>query len=170
MTTTVKVAHIRLCHSRMFLVVAYPRETQEMVFGAHDRWFRIRVENESKAALCLKLVRRNDKGEYVYSDEREILVSDPSIALMMLEDLGYSIAIHVKKQREEWRCGKFKVAYDDVDGLGKYFEVETHTDFEEVQDELESIHSFIRGIAKEFSVVTGGYPQLLMIKKRLGQG
>jgi transposase len=39
-TTTVKVAHIRLCHSRMFLVVAYPRETQEMVFDAHDRGFR----------------------------------------------------------------------------------------------------------------------------------
>ena len=39
-TTTVKVAHVRLCHSRMFLVVAYPRETQEMVFDAHDRAFR----------------------------------------------------------------------------------------------------------------------------------
>ena len=39
-TTTVKVAHIRLCYSRMFLVVAYPRETQEMVFDAHDRAFR----------------------------------------------------------------------------------------------------------------------------------
>ena len=35
----VKAAHIRLCHSRMFLVVAYPRETQEMVFDAHDRAF-----------------------------------------------------------------------------------------------------------------------------------
>jgi transposase len=31
-TSTVKVAHVRLCHSRMFFVRAYPRETQEMVF------------------------------------------------------------------------------------------------------------------------------------------
>jgi transposase len=38
-TVTVKVAHIRLCHSRMMLVRAYPRETQEMVFDAHDRAF-----------------------------------------------------------------------------------------------------------------------------------
>ena len=30
-TTTVKVAHVRLCHSRMFFVRAYPRETPEMV-------------------------------------------------------------------------------------------------------------------------------------------
>ena len=36
---TVKVAHLRLCHSRMLFVRAYPRETQEMVFDAHDRAF-----------------------------------------------------------------------------------------------------------------------------------
>ena len=38
-TVTVKVAHMRLCHSRMPFVRAYPRETQEMVFDAHDRAF-----------------------------------------------------------------------------------------------------------------------------------
>jgi transposase len=40
-TVTVKVAHIRLCHSRMLYVRAYPRETQEMVFDAHDRAFAL---------------------------------------------------------------------------------------------------------------------------------
>jgi transposase len=35
----VKVAHVRLCHSRMMFVRAYPRESQEMVFDAHDRAF-----------------------------------------------------------------------------------------------------------------------------------
>ena len=38
-TVTVKVAHMRLCHSRMPFVRAYPRETQEMVFDAHERAF-----------------------------------------------------------------------------------------------------------------------------------
>src|SRR3546814_992451 len=38
-TTTVKVAHVRLSHSRMFFVAACPRETQEMVFDAHARAF-----------------------------------------------------------------------------------------------------------------------------------
>ncbi|ESY25746.1 transposase [Mesorhizobium sp. LNJC395A00] len=38
-TVTVKVAHVRLCHGRMMFVRAYPRETQEMVFDAHDRAF-----------------------------------------------------------------------------------------------------------------------------------
>jgi hypothetical protein len=36
-TTMVKVTHVRLCHSRMPFVRAYPRESQEMVFDAHDR-------------------------------------------------------------------------------------------------------------------------------------
>ena len=40
-TVTVKVAHVRLCHSRMLFVRAYPRETQEMVFDAHERAFRL---------------------------------------------------------------------------------------------------------------------------------
>ncbi len=35
----VKVAHVRLCHSRAFFLVAYPRESQEMVFDAHARAF-----------------------------------------------------------------------------------------------------------------------------------
>ncbi len=40
-TVTVKAAHARLCHSRMLFVRAYPRETQEMVFDAHDRAFAL---------------------------------------------------------------------------------------------------------------------------------
>jgi transposase len=35
----VKVAHVRLCASRVIYVRAYPRETQEMVFDAHARAF-----------------------------------------------------------------------------------------------------------------------------------
>src|SRR5580698_3110784 len=38
-TTIVKVAHLRLCYSRMMFARAYPRETQEMVFDAHERAF-----------------------------------------------------------------------------------------------------------------------------------
>jgi hypothetical protein len=31
--------HVRLCHSRMMFCRAYPRETHEMVFDAHERAF-----------------------------------------------------------------------------------------------------------------------------------
>ena len=38
-TTTVKVAQVRLCHSRMLFARAYMREAQEMVFDAHEKAF-----------------------------------------------------------------------------------------------------------------------------------
>ena len=39
-TTKVEAAHMRLCYSRMQLVQIFPRESQEMVFEAHERAFR----------------------------------------------------------------------------------------------------------------------------------
>ena len=36
-TVTVKVAHLRLCHSRMLFVRAYPRETQRMTASAREK-------------------------------------------------------------------------------------------------------------------------------------
>ena len=36
---TIKVAHFRLAYSRRMFVVAYPRETQEMVLDAHNQAF-----------------------------------------------------------------------------------------------------------------------------------
>lgn len=36
----IKIAHFRLCHSRKFFIVAYFRETQEMVQDAHARAFQ----------------------------------------------------------------------------------------------------------------------------------
>ncbi|MGR9100092.1 MAG: IS21 family transposase, partial [Gammaproteobacteria bacterium] len=38
---TVKVAHFRLAYSRKMFVIAYPRETQEMVMDAHNRAFAV---------------------------------------------------------------------------------------------------------------------------------
>ncbi|WP_051299839.1 IS21 family transposase [Methylobacter luteus] len=38
-TQTIKVAHFRLAYSRQMFVVAYPRETQEMVLDAHRQAF-----------------------------------------------------------------------------------------------------------------------------------
>ena len=40
-TVNVKVAHVRLCHSRMLFVRAYPRETHDMMFDTHDRAFAV---------------------------------------------------------------------------------------------------------------------------------
>ena len=52
-TTRVKAAHMRLCHSRMYLVQIFPRESQEMVFIVRSA----RVDAR-RARACLPLLRR----------------------------------------------------------------------------------------------------------------
>ena len=47
---TIKAAHMKLSHSRMPFVRAYFRETQELVFDAHDR--RARISTPSRARFC----------------------------------------------------------------------------------------------------------------------
>jgi hypothetical protein len=56
-TMTVKVAHIRLCHSRMLFVRAYPRETQEMVFDANNRAFLLQGD------LHARHLRQHEDGD-----------------------------------------------------------------------------------------------------------
>ena len=51
----IKVAHIRLCHSRFFLIVAYRNEQQEMVMDAHDKAFKF------FAGSCLQGIYDNMK-------------------------------------------------------------------------------------------------------------
>ncbi|MBS4097060.1 MAG: IS21 family transposase [Sulfuricella sp.] len=56
MPQVIKLAHFRLTHSRQMFLAAYPRESQEMVFDAHNRAFaffggvpnRMIYENEQR--------------------------------------------------------------------------------------------------------------------------
>jgi hypothetical protein len=58
-TITVKVAHVRLCHSRMPFVRAYPRKTQEMVFDAHDRRItELAIDKQAQTLLMPVSARR----------------------------------------------------------------------------------------------------------------
>lgn len=53
--TRIKVAHIRLCYSRYFIMIAYPNEQLEMVMDAHNKAFRF------FAGVCCKGIYDNMK-------------------------------------------------------------------------------------------------------------
>ena len=64
--TRVKAAHIRLCYSRMFLIVVYRNEQLEMVFDAHDKAFQFfsgstkkGIYDNMKTAIQKVLVGKN---------------------------------------------------------------------------------------------------------------
>src|SRR5438132_399878 len=76
-TVTVKVAHVRLCHSRMLFVRAYPRETQEMVFDAHDRAFAL------FKGTC---------GRGIYDNMKTAVASVSKTCLVRFDNNKYSVA------------------------------------------------------------------------------
>ena len=64
--TSIKVAHIRLCHSRFFLTIAYLSEELEMVMDAHAKAFeffggqtRKGIYDNMKTAVQKVLVGKN---------------------------------------------------------------------------------------------------------------
>ena len=67
-TTEVKVAQFRLAYSRLFLVIAYLRESQEMLFDAHRRWFefiggvtqRVLIDNMKTAVTTILRGKERD--------------------------------------------------------------------------------------------------------------
>jgi transposase len=61
-TVTVKVAHVRLCHSRMLFVRADPRETQEMVFDAPNRAFAFFRGTCTRGIYDKRHLRQHDDG------------------------------------------------------------------------------------------------------------
>ena len=98
-TVTVKIAHVRLCHSRMMFVRAYPRETQEMVFDAHERAFAFfkgacarGIYNNlwtppaqgdlvtSASVGCTKPSRKSGLEAAVLADEPSVITSHPNVA------------------------------------------------------------------------------------------
>ena len=56
-TTKAKVAQVRLCYSRMPFARAYPRESQEMVFDAHEKAFQF-----LQGALPARHLRQHEYG------------------------------------------------------------------------------------------------------------
>ena len=81
-TMTVKVANIRLCHSRMMFVRTYSCKAQEMVFDAHERAFaffrgtcRRGLSDNKKTAVETVFISK-DRGE---NEAREILLSEAAI-------------------------------------------------------------------------------------------
>jgi hypothetical protein len=73
-TTTVKIAHVRLCHSRMMLARAYPREMQGMVFDASSARTGNTIAAFSRCARIISsnrsLARRRRGGRRVRSRTR----------------------------------------------------------------------------------------------------
>ncbi|CAM4405770.1 MAG: hypothetical protein LEGION0398_MBIBDBAK_00253 [Legionellaceae bacterium] len=86
--TRIKVAHIRLCYSRYFLLIAYPNEQLEMVLDAHDKAFsffggicRQGIYDNMKTAVKQILLVNNENLIPVFYKWQAIIALNPCLWL-----------------------------------------------------------------------------------------
>ncbi len=126
-----------------------------------DYWLRIRLSN-GIFILCLKKVHRDEKGNYLYSDEYETEISNPDNTLKIYENLGYYKAIVVNKHRQEWEYKDFIIAFDQVRELGNFFEIELKANNTTYEKGKNKIEKFLASILKKNYILSKcGYPSLI---------
>ena len=126
-----------------------------------DYWLRIRTGNGS-CVLCLKKVHRDENKNYLYSDEYETKISNLENTLKIYENLGYYKAITVNKHRKEWEYQDFIIAYDCIENLGNFFEIELKPSNISYDEEKLKIEKFLHSVlGKEYILSKGGYPSLI---------
>lgn len=89
--------------------------------AATDEAVRVRRTGDG-AALTYKGPRRG--GETKTRSEHETTVADPAEAGAILERLGFTPLAPVRKERVVYEVGAWTVTLDDVEGLGRFVEVE----------------------------------------------
>lgn len=126
-----------------------------------DYWLRIRTNNDI-FILCLKKVHRDAQGNYLYSDEYETAISDLDNTLKIYENLGYYKAITVNKHRREWEYDEFIIAYDCIENLGNFFEIELKNDNVPFETGQAKIKQFIASVlGEDYALSNTGYPTLI---------
>lgn len=121
---------------------------------------RIRKEND-KFLLTLK---RNSQ-EALVKIEEETHIEDPIRMHEILTYMGYYKAADVKKQRIKCKYKDMEICLDEVEGLGKYIEVEEVTSGDPIKAQEEML-SFLRKIGVNVEEqVFFGYDILIYLKQ-----
>lgn len=131
-----------------------------------DKWLRVR-ETDKLVEFCFKHNHRDtETGRSIFADEVEVEVSDKEAIIKILQNLDYQIIAQVKKTRTSWIYGNFKIDVDDVEGLGRFFEIEYK---EQVSDPVvgrENLLKFINeNIPSGWRVIDKAYPVMIWEKK-----
>lgn len=129
MTHTLKVAHFRLTYSRMSFVRAYPRETQEMVFAAHQEAFQAfegvpeRGIYDNPKTIVDVVYRKPVRGEDREFNHRFLAMTNH----YLIEPTACSVAAGWEKGQVENQVGNVRewfftptLRFDDLDQLNAW--------------------------------------------------
>lgn len=101
--------------------------------------FRIRKQG-NKIILTMKYKASSRSRD---NHERETVIEDAKEVAGMLERVGYSYGVRIRKTRRTAKYNNLEICLDDVDGLGTFVEVEKlandEADVDAIQSELWNI-------------------------------
>ena len=95
-------------------------------FRTTDEALRLRVhtqDGKTEAAVTYKGAKQDARSQTRL--ELETAVGDAQTMRAILERLGFRAVMAVRKTRRTLQCGQTTLCLDEVDGLGRYLEMET---------------------------------------------
>jgi len=118
---------------------------------------RIRQQSGDVNRTILTFKGPVSKGPYKTRPEIEVEIGNRESMQQLMDGLGYQIVIEIRKKRQTWILGDCEVCLDEVEGLGRFVEVEGPND--------EAITQTLRRIGLgEYVHISRGYASLMMEK------
>ncbi len=123
-----------------------------------DEALRIRQENGE-----IYLTYKGPKIDDETKTRREIEIELKSLDKMdsILESLGFKKSMGVEKQRQLYSIEEYKIALDNVEGLGEFIEIETMTDTKDGYEEKKEKALDILKKLVDSETITKSYLELL---------
>lgn len=129
-------------------------------------WLRLRSDN-GVYSLNYKNWQYGSDGKAYHCDEYEITVDSREKAVLILKSLDFKHLVTVHKERDVYMFQHYEIAFDSVQGLGSFVEVEfkgqTTAEPKQIADEM---YRFIESTgAVILSQDFAGYPIALIRQK-----
>lgn len=124
-------------------------------FKDTDETLRIRI-TDTDAKICYKKAHRDPvTNRSTHRDESETTIGDPEVMLRILENAGYTSRTFINKTRVAYMWTdanniRYEIAFDEIEGLGSFVEIELKSAVQTVADGLAALHAFLkdRGISR----------------------
>lgn len=132
--------------------------------GDKDAFTYLRVRHMDQGTLlCVKQSHKNiEKRILLYANEFEVSVADAEKTLALFKALGYTEVTKVKKMREAFTIDIFEVAFDVVENLGTFIEIELKVEVDDHEEGRQRIFNWLQSIGiNSFTQVLQGYVRML---------
>lgn len=108
---------------------------------------------------------REEQGFAKVRMELSVLVNDATKLLEILSALGFKIVTTIFKKRKIYQYGDYRIYLDDVEGLGKFIEIEFIVDKNKASLALNRILYIVEKLNMPKDFITKSYLELILEKE-----